>query len=347
MGEHDSHLISLTDLERKHAQDREKIKRDYHDRLETDKGELYTKINKQLEFTTRRTIMENEMMTSELLYQNKQTEKIIKGNDKFQQDQVAMKREMELLKQAEEELVKKNQKFQKTIKLLQIKLAAHEIDHAKLTTVQDDESRLKSDELANTDEAFTQLNDKLQAMRHKLVLTQKERDKMKVDLEESRKEVKRMRELKDEAQQFLMDCLDDARKEFSVQLSEKTKEWKPDQPLPWSLKGLSKVGREALLEFLLSKMGGTHMIEKRGRSSTVKIRSNAASPLEPFETSDRGGRASPAVKSSEVDDSPMLPPISPNQGGTTNTPKTSLMGTWGSNQYPKQQMQRSSPALTR
>ena len=152
--EHDSHLISLTDLERKHAQvsplllieltaaaeccnqDREKIKRDYHDRLETDKGELLTKINKQLEFTTRRTIMENEMMTSELLYQNKQTEKIIKGNDRFQTDQVAMKREMELLKQAEEELVKKNQKFQKTIKLLQIKLAAHEVDHVKLSSLQ-------------------------------------------------------------------------------------------------------------------------------------------------------------------------------------------------------------------
>jgi len=346
--EHDSHLISLTDLERKHAQDREKIKRDYHDRLETDKGELLTKINKQLEFTTRRTIMENEMMTSELLYQNKQTEKIIKGNDRFQTDQVAMKREMELLKQAEEELVKKNQKFQKTIKLLQIKLAAHEVDHVKLSSLQDDESKLKNDELANTDEAIGQLNDKLQAMRHKLVLTQKERDKMKVDLEESRKEVKRMRELKDEAQQFLMDCLDDARKEFSVQLSEKSKEWKPDQPLPWSLRGLSKVGREALLEFLLSKMGGTHMLEKRGgRTSTMKIRSNAGSPLEPFETTERSGRASPAVRSSEADESPMLPPISPNQGGATNTPKTSLMGTWGSNQYPKQQMQRGSPAPVR
>merc|ERR1711990_1434516 len=95
--------------------------------------------NKQLEFTTRRTIMENEMMTSELLYQNKQTEKIIKGNDKFQQDQVAMKREMELLKQAEEELVKKNQKFQKTIKLLQIKLAQHEADENKLSLLQDED----------------------------------------------------------------------------------------------------------------------------------------------------------------------------------------------------------------
>ena len=84
--EHDRHLISLTDLERKHAQvplhahclklqgrtgsvllqDREKIKRDYHDRLEADKAELLRMTNNQLEFTTRRTIMENEMMTAEL-----------------------------------------------------------------------------------------------------------------------------------------------------------------------------------------------------------------------------------------------------------------------------------------
>ena len=97
--EHDRHLISLTDLERKHAQDREKIKRDYHERLETDKTELLDRINKQLEFRTRRTIMENEMMSTELQYQSKQTEKIIKGNQKYHIDQISLKRELELLKQ--------------------------------------------------------------------------------------------------------------------------------------------------------------------------------------------------------------------------------------------------------
>merc|ERR1711939_838074 len=110
--EHDRHLISLTDLERKHAQDREKIKRDYHDRLEADKADLLYKINKQLEFTTRRTMHENDMMTSELSYQNKQTERIIRNSEDLSKEQQAMKRETELLKQAEERLVMKNHKFQ-------------------------------------------------------------------------------------------------------------------------------------------------------------------------------------------------------------------------------------------
>lgn len=37
---------------------------------------------------------------------------------------------------------------------------------------------------------------------------------------------------------FLFECLEDARKEFSVQLNEKTQDWKPEEPIPWSLKGL-------------------------------------------------------------------------------------------------------------
>ena len=120
--EHDRHLIHLTDLERKHSQDREKIKRDYHDRLEADKAELLRMTNNQLEFTTRRTIQENEMMTAELGYQNKQTEKLVKINETLEKENQQMKREMEMCRQAEEELVKKNYQFQKTIKMMNIKI---------------------------------------------------------------------------------------------------------------------------------------------------------------------------------------------------------------------------------
>ena len=47
-------------------QDREKIKRDYHDQLEAEKAELLRETNESLEFTTKRTMTENEMMTAEL-----------------------------------------------------------------------------------------------------------------------------------------------------------------------------------------------------------------------------------------------------------------------------------------
>merc|ERR1739848_686084 len=149
--EHDRHLTSLTDLERKHAQDREKIKRDYHDRLEADKAELLRMTNNQLEFTTRRTIMENEMMTAELGYQNKQTESLVKINEKLEEENQGIKREMELCRQAEEDLVKKNYQFQKTIKMLQIKIKAQEMDSQDVKSLEDMNSSQLGDKI-NTSE---------------------------------------------------------------------------------------------------------------------------------------------------------------------------------------------------
>jgi len=333
--EHDKHMISLTDLERKHSQDREKIKRDYHERLEADKSELLLKISKQLEFSTRRTMQENDMMTSELLYQNKQTEKIVKGNDQFQSAQLAMKREMELLKQAEEQLVKKNQKFQKTIKLLQIKLSAHQTDSVRLDSIQNDEYRNTQIDARETVDTIAVLNEKISAMRHKQVLALKEKDAIKAGLEESRCEVKRLRELRDEAQQFLFECLSDAKTEFNVQLSEKTKDWKPEEALPWSLKGLSKVGREALLEYLLTRMGGTHLLDKRsGRNSGMKVRGN--SPADG--RASRSGPLSKTLDRAELKEGDtLLPPITGT--GMEGTASPSVMGTWGNKGYPKQVVQ--------
>merc|ERR1711959_290722 len=149
------------------------------------------------------------------------------------------------------------------------------------------------------------------------------RDAVKSALEESRKEVKRMRDLKDDAQQFLLDCLDDARTEFSVQLSEKTKDWKSDEPIPWSLKGLSKVGREALLEYLLTRMGGSSLLEKSrsGRNSGLRIRSDSPSLGKTAELNKEEGSTLPPITGANLD----------------GTQSPSVMGTWGAKGYPKQQ----------
>lgn len=65
-----------------------------------------------------------------------QTERIIRNSEDLSKEQQAMKRETELLKQAEERLVMKNHKFQKTIKQLQIKLAAYEADSTKIQSIE-------------------------------------------------------------------------------------------------------------------------------------------------------------------------------------------------------------------
>jgi len=283
--EHDRHLISLTDLERKHAQDREKIKRDYHDRLEADKAELLRMTNNQLEFTTRRTIMENEMMTAELGYQNKQTEKLVKINEQLETENQQMKREMELCRRSEEELVKKNYQFQKTIKMMNIKIKAQEMDSQDIKSLED-LSNKEGGGMDTSEKHNKALEDKLQALRHKHILALKEQDTLR---------------------DFLMACLDDARKQFTVQTGDQ-KDWTPEQPIPWSLQGLSMPGREALLEYLLARLGGTNFGGKSsstGRTTRQMRRDRGESP----------------ITAGSQQDGPSLPPI-----GGRNSPMLSVDG---------------------
>jgi len=319
--EHDRHLISLTDLERKHAQDREKIKRDYHDRLEADKADLLRNTNNKLEFTTRRTIQENEMMTAELGYQNKQTEKLVKINEQLERENQDMKRDMELCKQAEEDLVKKNYQFQKTIKMMQIKLKAQEIDSQDMKSMEDVNAEKMGGQLQSSEAHKKALEEKLHALRHKYTIAIKEQENLRKQLDEARAETQRMQLLKDEARDFLLACLDDARKQFTVQTGD-TKDWTPDHPIPWSLQGLSMAGREALLEYLLARLGGTNFKGSTGRSTRqARGRERGDSPL----------------ATSAPGDGPVFPPI----GGGRNSPSlegvpdgvvgaSSPFGTWSS-----------------
>ena len=171
------------------------------------------------------------------------------------------------------------------------------------------------------------LEEKLQALRHKHILSVKEQDSLRKQLEESRAETARMQMLKDEAREFLLSCLDDARKQFAVQTGE-SKEWSPDQPIPWSLQGLSMPGREALLEYLLARLGGTNF---GGKASTTGRSTRQARRGE----SPMGGAMTPTSQA----DGNMLPPISagrsspalsgpPNNLGPDNT-AGGVFGTWG------------------
>jgi len=123
--------------------------------------------NNQLEFTTRRTIMENEMMTAELGYQNKQTEKLVKINEALEKENQEMKRDMELSRQAEEELVKKNYQFQKTIKMMQIKLKAQEMDSQDIKSLEDLNTAKTDGDMTVSEKHAAALEEKLQALRHK------------------------------------------------------------------------------------------------------------------------------------------------------------------------------------
>lgn len=61
-------------------------------KIKETKANMMKLTDNQLETTTKRTIMENEQMSSELAYQSRQTEKLLQKNLKLLEDNAALKR---------------------------------------------------------------------------------------------------------------------------------------------------------------------------------------------------------------------------------------------------------------
>ncbi|KAJ9514044.1 hypothetical protein QJQ45_021136 [Haematococcus lacustris] len=108
----------LTDLDRSHIQDREKWKRETLARIKETKIQMMKLTDNQLEMTTKRTIMENEQMSIELGYQSRQTEKLMSINTVLMEENSELRRQIALSKQTEQELARRNNAYQKTIKSL-------------------------------------------------------------------------------------------------------------------------------------------------------------------------------------------------------------------------------------
>ena len=77
------HATHVSDLERKHVQEKDRLKKEMLLKLRETKANLLKMTDNQLDTTTKRTIAENEQMSSELAWQSKETEKLIRKNDKL------------------------------------------------------------------------------------------------------------------------------------------------------------------------------------------------------------------------------------------------------------------------
>jgi hypothetical protein len=105
------HETLVSDLERKHVQEKDRLKKEMLLKLRETKANLLKMTDNQLDTTTKRTIAENEQMSSELAWQSKETEKLIRKNDKLTGENAALKRELQLHSQTQEQFAKKARSY--------------------------------------------------------------------------------------------------------------------------------------------------------------------------------------------------------------------------------------------
>eukprot|EP00812_Abedinium_dasypus_P011400 NODE_495_length_1526_cov_275.217539.p1 GENE.NODE_495_length_1526_cov_275.217539~~NODE_495_length_1526_cov_275.217539.p1 ORF type:complete len:464 (-),score=167.67 NODE_495_length_1526_cov_275.217539:118-1455(-) len=113
------HLIEISTADRKKAVEIDQKEKDMQRKIKETRDRLKSKTKDQLDSTTKRAIMENEQHATELLFQSKETERLLDRNKSLLEENVQLKRNMHIHKDLENELARRTHLYQKLIKKMQ------------------------------------------------------------------------------------------------------------------------------------------------------------------------------------------------------------------------------------
>eukprot|EP00949_MAST-11_sp_MAST-11-sp1_P003133 g3133.t1 len=122
VAEKDARKAEVEELVRRNLTEKERLKKEMLVKIKETKQNLLSMTEDQLHTTTKRTIMENEQMTTELQYQSRETERLLKRSEAVEKANKDLKRQLQIHEEAEREYAKKTHFYQKLIKKLHEKL---------------------------------------------------------------------------------------------------------------------------------------------------------------------------------------------------------------------------------
>ena len=235
---------NLSDLERKHVKELDRLKKENAVRIKETKQAMLKLTNNQLATTTKRTILENEQMASELSYQSRQTEKLLQRNQELIDDNAALQREMNLSRQTEEELAKRSTVYQKTVKSLITKQRGLENSRHDLEV---EVTELRESLL----EAHTKLKEAEESEQNAIA----ERDSLRQSAAFSERDKKRKAEMIDETVNFLLKCMDDVKATIDRELSSTSDIRAGEDEGVQGFNYSSLKQREIAIQYLLERLG--------------------------------------------------------------------------------------------
>eukprot|EP00803_Ostreobium_quekettii_P004601 evm.model.scf_1052.4 EVM.evm.TU.scf_1052.4 scf_1052:32928-39739(+) len=232
----------ISDMERQHIQDKERWKREMAQKIKETKAQMMKLTDNQLEMTTKRTIMENEQMCSELAYQSRQTEKLLGRNQGLLDENSEVRRQVELARQTQEELAKRNFVYQKAIRTLLGKMRSHDAQK------EEDESLML--------EMARQMKQLEEADRFRDMEMQNDNHELRLEVEDLRAKLAKIDAAYDGTAKFIAKCMEDVHKKLvTVVPDEGHGVGKPSYLLmPGRLEELSLEQRERALSYLLGKL---------------------------------------------------------------------------------------------
>ena len=121
-GERQAHQADVCELERRNILEKEKMKNSMLHKIRQTKLSLLAQTESQLSMLTRRTMLENAQVVTELMYQSKETEKMNAQFESMTDKEKQSKREGELWKQEKQLMTNKLHHYGKVIKHMQQQL---------------------------------------------------------------------------------------------------------------------------------------------------------------------------------------------------------------------------------
>ena len=243
--ERKEHEEKISDLERKAVQEKDRLKKETALKIKETKANMMKLTDNQLETTTKRTILENEQMTSELSYQSRQTEKLLQRNDELLSENAEVRRKLELSKELEAEIAKRNNIYQKTIKTLVAKLRGAEAVR-----------REQGEELVQVGETMEELENRLTEQGLVLEEVQASREQLQDETLRTGENLRVLEDAQDEASTFLLQCLSDIKDQIVATVRENTEGdgVVPEGEMPGHLKQLNLKQREFVLNQLFQRL---------------------------------------------------------------------------------------------
>lgn len=120
----EAHARDTSNLDRKKAIEIDQLKKDMHKSIQTTRDMLKARTKDQLDSTTKRTIMENEQMATELHFQSKETERLLDRNQALLEENAQLRRNLLIHKDLENELARRTHVYQKLLKKMDQKQKA-------------------------------------------------------------------------------------------------------------------------------------------------------------------------------------------------------------------------------
>jgi hypothetical protein len=105
-------ILELTDKEREMYQSLIKLEKEMHNKITETKANLMALSEEQMATTTRLKVLQNHQLNDELSNQSKQTEDMLKKNDKLREAMTKLQREIDVHKEVEQKLAKRSHYFQ-------------------------------------------------------------------------------------------------------------------------------------------------------------------------------------------------------------------------------------------